>query len=305
MLLNKFFKPVWIVPVLLMAMLLVLVVTNQVNAHPGDPEPGIIHACVDSHGNLVIVDSPADDGGKGDKDDDGCKKNELALDWSATGEQGLQGLPGPKGDSGTSSWVDGNGIVTTASDVGIGTVNPDGILDVTTGGGKVLVISSNNAPDLRLVSNNGDGGQIEWRNAGAARHYNIDQNGETLRFFTENSVDGAGAIRMELSEPGVLTVHGSIVIGSDSRLKTNIESIADPLDKVLALRGVTFEWNQDLGLDDGTQIGLIAQEVESVLPELVVTGSDGYKSVAYANLVAVLVEAIGELEARVAELENR
>ena len=91
---------------------------------------------------------------------------------------------------------------------------------------------------------------------------------------------------------------------SDARLKTNIQPITSPLDKVLALRGVTFSWNPDTGFDGSTHIGLIAQEVENVLPEVVNTGSDGYKSISYSNIVAVLVEAIKDLEARVAELES-
>ena len=70
---------------------------------------------------------------------------------------------------------------------------------------------------------------------------------------------------------------------------------------MLALRGVTFTRTTDES--QRTHIGLIAQEVEQVLPEVVHTGHDGYKSVAYADIVGILVEAIKELEARVAELE--
>ena len=68
----------------------------------------IIHACVDSHGNIVITDPNADGGSKdkgskdkGSKDNDGCKKKELALDWNAIGPQGPQGDPGVDGTNGT------------------------------------------------------------------------------------------------------------------------------------------------------------------------------------------------------------
>jgi FtsZ-binding cell division protein ZapB len=78
---------------------------------------------------------------------------------------------------------------------------------------------------------------------------------------------------------------------SDRRLKENIQDIKG-LDSILGLRGVTFTWKQS----GEKEIGLIAQEVEKVLPVLVKTNSDtGIKSVKYGNLVAPLIEAIKEL----------
>ena len=88
---------------------------------------------------------------------------------------------------------------------------------------------------------------------------------------------------------------------SDSRLKTAVTTIPSALEKILSLRGVTFEWKTeefpDRNFADGTQIGLIAQEVEKVYPQLVHTNEDGYKSVAYSNLVSPLIEAVKELHA--------
>jgi trimeric autotransporter adhesin len=67
------------------------------------------------------------------------------------------------------------------------------------------------------------------------------------------------------------------------------------------LQGVTYEWKMDeypgFGLTEGKQIGLIAQDVEKVLPELVSEDKDGYKAVSYTKLTAVLVEAVKELKA--------
>ena len=86
---------------------------------------------------------------------------------------------------------------------------------------------------------------------------------------------------------------------SDSRLKTAVETIPSALEKILSLRGVTFEWKQEefpeRNFTEGTQIGLIAQEVEEVFPELVSQGE--YKAVSYANLVSPLIEAVKELHA--------
>ena len=85
---------------------------------------------------------------------------------------------------------------------------------------------------------------------------------------------------------------------SDARFKKNIQDINTPLSKVLSLRGVYYYWDLDnpdvQEIDSSKQIGMIAQEVEKILPELVNTDSDGYKSVEYSRVVAVLIEAMKE-----------
>ena len=89
-------------------------------------------------------------------------------------------------------------------------------------------------------------------------------------------------------------------VTSDRRWKRNIRPLKRPLDKVIELKGVAYEWNvdehPDRGLGQGKQIGLIAQDVEKVIPELVSKDRDGYKAVSYTKLTAVLVEAVKELK---------
>lgn len=101
---------------------------------------------------------------------------------------------------------------------------------------------------------------------------------------------------------------------SDARLKTNVQPITSALTKVLALQGVTFEWTHwdQKRTFPGTQIGFIAQEVEKVVPEVVIdnTIDDNsgnrmeVKGVKYENLVALLVEAIKEQNTRIEHLES-
>jgi hypothetical protein len=82
---------------------------------------------------------------------------------------------------------------------------------------------------------------------------------------------------------------------SDIRLKENIENLRNSLDKVMQLQGVSFTWKSNP--EYGTRIGFIAQEMEKVIPELVFTNDvDGYKGINYAEVTAVLVEAIKELK---------
>jgi hypothetical protein len=94
---------------------------------------------------------------------------------------------------------------------------------------------------------------------------------------------------------------GSLAHYSDERLKKDVSTLADALDVVLALRGVSFTWLGDefpeKHLGAGPQIGLIAQEVEPVLPEIVITDLEGYKAIDYPKLTPVLVEAIKQQQA--------
>ncbi len=98
------------------------------------------------------------------------------------------------------------------------------------------------------------------------------------------------------------TSSGNITSASDARLKENVVTIDSALNKVEQMRGVYFN-----KIDDETKtrnVGVIAQEMEEVLPEVVHTREDGMKSVAYANIVGVLIEAIKELKAEIDSLKN-
>ncbi len=86
---------------------------------------------------------------------------------------------------------------------------------------------------------------------------------------------------------------------SDVRLKENIHTIENALDKVTKLRGVHYEWIDKKSRGEGQRIGLIAQEIEKVIPEVVSQNDEGMKSVAYSPLVGVLIEAIKELKAEI------
>lgn len=79
---------------------------------------------------------------------------------------------------------------------------------------------------------------------------------------------------------------------SDVRHKRNIAPLEGVLDKVMTLRGVNFEWRDTEPSQTGKRIGMIAQEVERVIPEAIVTNADGYKGIAYSDLVALLVESV-------------
>jgi len=99
-----------------------------------------------------------------------------------------------------------------------------------------------------------------------------------------------------------LTATGDVILqSSDYRIKEDIRTIENAVDITKQLRGVSYVRKDTRKLG----IGVVAQEVEQVLPQLVATDANGMKSVAYANMVGILIEAVKELSARVAELEAR
>jgi hypothetical protein len=112
-----------------------------------------------------------------------------------------------------------------------------------------------------------------------------------------------GATSANLTFDGTNLVCGGFVEStSDEKLKTNIKTIENGLEKVLSLRGVEYD-RIDI---DSHQIGVIAQEVEKIVPEVVSTNSEtGTKSVAYGNLVGVLIEAIKDLKVEISELKEK
>ena len=113
---------------------------------------------------------------------------------------------------------------------------------------------------------------------------------------------GGTTLAATLSGAGAFTAVGNVTAFSDARVKTNIKTIDNALSKVLALRGVTYN-RTDLE-DKSEQIGVIAQEVKEILPQ-VVQENDGHYSVAYGNIVGVLIEAIKEQQAQIEELKSR
>jgi hypothetical protein len=145
---------------------------------------------------------------------------------------------------------------------------------------------------------------------GANAYAGLVRDGETGKFFlidnyalgtnvTSNAITEASITAHATLELENLIAKSDVVTYSDIRFKHNVVTIDNALDKVNALRGVSYE--KDLK----QCIGVIAQEVETVIPEVVHTDADGMKSVAYGNLVGLLIESVKELTARVESLEKQ
>ena len=121
------------------------------------------------------------------------------------------------------------------------------------------------------------------------------------------STDGTlVAIQTNTTISGILSVTDDITAfwTSDERLKDNITPIEDPLAKVVSISGNTFDWN-DKSEKSGHDVGLIAQEIQEILPEAVIQRGNGYLAVDYHKVIPLLVEAIKELSDRVQKLEDK
>jgi len=129
---------------------------------------------------------------------------------------------------------------------------------------------------------------------------------------TEASVSkttGAVVVTGGVGIGGALNVGGDVVAyaSSDERLKDNIELISNPIEKVQSLKGVTWNWNSNA--DELQQslpnVGVIAQDVEKVLPQLVTDRDNGFKGVDYAKLTGLLIEAIKDQQKQIDELKSK
>jgi hypothetical protein len=114
------------------------------------------------------------------------------------------------------------------------------------------------------------------------------------------TVKGGVGIAGAINTAGAINAAGDITAfyTSDARLKNNIKTINNSLEKLEQISGVHFEWNEKSG-KTGSDYGVIAQEVEKIMPELVTTRDNGYKAVRYEKLISLLIEAVKELNKKI------
>ena len=116
---------------------------------------------------------------------------------------------------------------------------------------------------------------------------------------------GVTALTLDMSGAGAATFNNDVTAFSDKRLKTDIKNIDDALSKVIKMQGVYYKRN-DIQ-DAKEQIGVLAQDMEEILPQVVITADDDIKtkSVDYGKLTSVLIESIKQLKTEIDELKNR
>ena len=233
--------------------------------------------------------------------------------------------------------------ITSGGNVGIGTNNPSYKLTVNndsanTNNPALYVKNPNSSTAAVIAEFVGDSDSIQIKNIGTGDYaiYNSQQSNGIALFDGTGGVEikYAGTTTLESDSTGGIKVTGQlsatgdvVAYSSDKRLKENIKPIENAVDKIKQLKGVTFDWNEkseELGFEPSTKtndVGVIAQDVEAVFPQLVhlapfdigsdeegkatsKTGED-YKTVNYARLTAVLIEAVKEQQQQIDELKAK
>jgi hypothetical protein len=126
--------------------------------------------------------------------------------------------------------------------------------------------------------------------------------------ITWNNGNSRWAITNDVFVSGSIKASDDIIAyaSSDKRLKDDIQPIKNPIEKINSISGNSFVWNEERqDIYKGKDYGVIAQEIEEILPELVVTKENGYKAVKYDKLISLLVEGIKELSKEIKELKNK
>jgi len=142
-------------------------------------------------------------------------------------------------------------------------------------------------------------------------------NGSNNRVVTATGTDAMNAEANMTFDGSTLAITGAITATgditafqtSDKNLKENIVNINNSLDKVSKLNGVYYNWTKEAleknkHLEDVKEVGVIAQDVEEVLPEIVATRENGTKAVKYERLCALLIESVKELKKEIEELKS-
>ena len=238
---------------------------------------GVANLTTQNSGDLVITTAVQDKDFVIKGDDGGAGITALTLDMSDAGKATFNGVvDADAGITVDNITIDGTEIDLSSGDLTLD-VEGDIILDANGGDvqfkddGTSIGTFTNSSSDFVIASNVND---------------------KDIIFKGEDGGSTITALTLDMSGAGAATFNNDVTAFSDERLKTDIKTIEDALEKVSKMRGVTFKRD---GVD-GT--GVIAQEVQPHLPE-VIHDKQEYLSVAYGNMVGILIEAIKELKTKV------
>jgi hypothetical protein len=190
--------------------------------------------------------------------------------------------------------------------VGINVTSPTEKLDVVDDGGntniRVYDSSGNSEVGLKLQNDAKTWTLQNWGSGGDNLRI-LNNAGNTIQLWDDNGNVGINntSTSYKLDVTGQIRATDDIIAFSDIRVKENVKTLENSLSKVNNLRGVEFN---KIG-NNNKSIGVIAQEIEKILPEVVHTDNEGMKSVAYGNITGLLIEAVKELSKEVQELKKQ
>lgn len=222
------------------------------------------------------------------------------------------------------------GSVSITGSLGLDNTSPSTILTVgntSKDNGGITVLSTDSSanydiltgqrlyPRIRLIdSNPGGGSTFQIWNLGNQLRFGTNGGNSSISAFNINAGDAASVIfngdigikqpspSYTLDVTGTIRATGDVIAYSDARVKDNVETIENALEKVNALRGVSYT-RKDTD-DKSRKLGVIAQELLPIIPEAVSKDQHGNYSVSYGNMVGLLIEAIKEQQKQIDELKD-
>ena len=207
-------------------------------------------------------------------------------------------VPVSLGGTGQTSYTDGQLLIGNSSGntLSKSTLTQGSGISITNGNGSITIAST--VTDTNTTYTASEGGGLTLSGTG----FSIDTSAD-VRFNSLGIGMNATGTAGQIDATGDIIAFSS----SDKRLKTNIQPIQDPLTKLQKIGGYTFDWIPKQGIHShtGNDIGVIAQEIEEVLPEITTTRDNGYKAVKYEKLTAYLIECVKAQQTHIQQLEDR
>ncbi len=208
--------------------------------------------------------------------------------------------------------VGGDGITANANDIAITAAQTtiDSIFktDFKLGEDDETKIDFETANEIHFYADNAEQVFVSDGVFGPETDSDVDLGTTSVKFKTA-FIDSGSFDYMNVTgfvTASTIETSGDIVAfgSSDRNLKDNIQPIENPLEKMKEIGGYSFVWNDNQSVYEGKDIGVIAQEIQSVLPEIVATRDNGYLGVKYEKIVPLLIESIKELQKKIEHIEE-
>ena len=203
-------------------------------------------------------------------------------------------------------------LIISGSDAAIPSVSNTGDFTIDAGGDIIL---DADGTDILLKDDGTEFGRFKIATSDFVIKSAI--NNKDILFKGVDASSTITALQLDMSEAGnalfnanisgsQIEASGDVIAfgSSDERLKDNISYIHRPIDKINKIGGYKFTWNDKQDTYLGKDVGVLAQEIEAVLPEIVTTRGSGYKAVKYEKIVPLLIEGIKELDKKIKDIEK-
>ena len=213
-----------------------------------------------------------------------------------------------------------SGTLTANGGIKVDNITIDGT-DISLSSGNLLIDVAGDisldadGQDIKFLDGGTEYGKV--RNESSDFIIKSEANNEDIILRGQDGGSTIDALLLDMSEAGsalfnsdisgsTIRASGDIIAfnSSDERLKDNVEPIKFPLDKLGKIGGYEFDWNDKQQIYHGHDVGVLAQEIEEVLPEAVKDRGSGYKGVQYDKIIPLLIEGIKELKEKVKHIEE-